>query len=1082
MNSNHEMPPDPADLLAHAAWLTSLARALVRDVNTADDLVQETWVASLRRPPSRALPLRPWLATVLRNLVASAGRRRKYDSARSVAVENHLRDTESAPNAEDLLARHQVLMRLAALVDNLDEPFRNTILLWYAEGLRPQEIARKQGIPEGTVRWRLKRGLDDLRCAITPQRQEVHRVLAPLLLVRQSPLKKIATSQTTGAAVRRGPSLRVALGGTFAGILALIWLSHESDKLRLALESLHANTGPTPSFLGSLAAHENPRDTAIVRGVVRTAEGVAIANALVTLNAQTPEPELPLTGGGILETYTYTSKPPGCCALRTAPTQVSNGDGVFFFRAPPGAYALSAAHPEAGTDATSPFTVAAASDNAQHALVLQHTGHRVSGRVRDVGGGILVGALVTLRAGEPGSTNAIQALTSAAGTFTVFLAPEHYEIGVRAPGYAPLRQKETVTHERTLDLIMAPANRVTGFVTDGVTNQPMDDADVWLVADRANITTSARTRTDASGAFSLDDLRSGVFQVCARKGALLGVSAPQRLITGEHSVPHPILLYPAASFSGTVKDHTGAAVPGAQVEAVQNIPPYDRLGAVTTDGAGHFETPGLLPGSYALRVRHEKYSPSKIFASTSKAAEPLSITMMPAAALIVRTNTSKNISKTSAGLELQITLPGVEQIARYQSRVRSDEAFIFNDLPAGTFSLVATDNEGQLSGLVEGTLEPGQTKKLDVFLSHGAFISGVVKTPEGRAVSDAHIRVWPRIKGFYSRELDITGADGKFRIGPFPAGAITVVAAATTPLFFLDKNDHPHMKTFNLDAAQEKADVVLTIPAPNGRVGGVVLDADGAFVAGAQVQALYADRLAVSEPPAASRVATTDSAGAFVIDDVADTHVTLSVAHPDFPSVVQENITLGDTSLRLRLPREARCSGLVRDRAGRTITSYSITAVPKDAKWADITDPPTQTVNAPHGQFSFMRLAPGPYELQVATGDGRVAQTQVTIDSTTAPLSLLVDEGISFPVLVLDATTGAPVPRVSIHASFVGGFSAGAYSDTNGLATIARIPPKTRVSLGAVPQDATHGRLDLWTDIPGETPSTPLVLRLPRMP
>jgi len=39
------------DLPAQAAWVRSLARHLVRDPERAEDLLQDTWVAALRRPP-----------------------------------------------------------------------------------------------------------------------------------------------------------------------------------------------------------------------------------------------------------------------------------------------------------------------------------------------------------------------------------------------------------------------------------------------------------------------------------------------------------------------------------------------------------------------------------------------------------------------------------------------------------------------------------------------------------------------------------------------------------------------------------------------------------------------------------------------------------------------------------------------------------------------------------------------------------------------------------------------------------------------------------------------------------------------
>src|SRR6185436_13028743 len=69
---NRSMNPDPTkappeEWLAHSRWLSKLARSLVVEEATADDLVQQTWFAALRNPPQRGRPARPWLARVLRN-------------------------------------------------------------------------------------------------------------------------------------------------------------------------------------------------------------------------------------------------------------------------------------------------------------------------------------------------------------------------------------------------------------------------------------------------------------------------------------------------------------------------------------------------------------------------------------------------------------------------------------------------------------------------------------------------------------------------------------------------------------------------------------------------------------------------------------------------------------------------------------------------------------------------------------------------------------------------------------------------------------------------------------------------------
>jgi len=56
------------DLARHTASLRALARALVRDESRAEDLVQDTVVVALERPPRSHGTPGAWLATVARRL------------------------------------------------------------------------------------------------------------------------------------------------------------------------------------------------------------------------------------------------------------------------------------------------------------------------------------------------------------------------------------------------------------------------------------------------------------------------------------------------------------------------------------------------------------------------------------------------------------------------------------------------------------------------------------------------------------------------------------------------------------------------------------------------------------------------------------------------------------------------------------------------------------------------------------------------------------------------------------------------------------------------------------------------------
>lgn len=154
---DRERRVDLENLMQRQGWLRALARSLVSDVNAADDLVQEIWVAALEHAPREGPSLRAWLRTVMRNLVRDRWRdgdsraMRERDVARHEAVDEH--SAERLDGAE-LVVR---------LVRELDEPYRTVVLLRYYDELAPREIAARLGVPVATVHTRLTRALERLR-------------------------------------------------------------------------------------------------------------------------------------------------------------------------------------------------------------------------------------------------------------------------------------------------------------------------------------------------------------------------------------------------------------------------------------------------------------------------------------------------------------------------------------------------------------------------------------------------------------------------------------------------------------------------------------------------------------------------------------------------------------------------------------------------------------------------------------------------------------------------------------------------------------------------------------------------------
>ena len=166
------------DLRQHAQWMQALACALVQDVATAEDLVQDTCVRALTRRPAQVRALRPWLRRVLLNLVWQHRR----SETRRVAREQASGPLPETTAPDELSERIEAQRILGEEFPHLRDPYRTTLWLRYYEDVEPSEIARRMGIPAGTVRWRIQRGLELLRSRLDERHGGCRATWCSLLL------------------------------------------------------------------------------------------------------------------------------------------------------------------------------------------------------------------------------------------------------------------------------------------------------------------------------------------------------------------------------------------------------------------------------------------------------------------------------------------------------------------------------------------------------------------------------------------------------------------------------------------------------------------------------------------------------------------------------------------------------------------------------------------------------------------------------------------------------------------------------------------------------------------------------------
>jgi RNA polymerase sigma-70 factor, ECF subfamily len=140
--------------------LLRYARALTRNTERADDLVQDTLVRALAKQHlwQAGTNLRAWLFTLMHNQNVNYVRRGVYQG-QNIDVEemsNVLAATTDPTASRQLYELNRALSQLA-------QEQRQAILLVGLEEFSYEETAAILNIPVGTVRSRLSRGRDQLR-------------------------------------------------------------------------------------------------------------------------------------------------------------------------------------------------------------------------------------------------------------------------------------------------------------------------------------------------------------------------------------------------------------------------------------------------------------------------------------------------------------------------------------------------------------------------------------------------------------------------------------------------------------------------------------------------------------------------------------------------------------------------------------------------------------------------------------------------------------------------------------------------------------------------------------------------------
>ena len=149
-----------------------VAFSIARDRTRAEDIVQEAflsiWRSRARYQPQRGAVV-TWIMSTVRNRAIDAVRLNGRHDDRRAGGEHTREGMQAAREVEDTAIERDQAARLRRVLARLPKEQRDVICLAYFGELSASEIADELSIPVGTVKGRMRLGLNKLRAEHTPE-------------------------------------------------------------------------------------------------------------------------------------------------------------------------------------------------------------------------------------------------------------------------------------------------------------------------------------------------------------------------------------------------------------------------------------------------------------------------------------------------------------------------------------------------------------------------------------------------------------------------------------------------------------------------------------------------------------------------------------------------------------------------------------------------------------------------------------------------------------------------------------------------------------------------------------------------
>lgn len=253
MSSPATPQPSIEQLLSDLSWLRSFAHTLV-SASEVEDLVQETAVRALSKPPKKKGNLRAWIKAIARNKALTD--QRQHQTRRRIELERivpTLGEGTEDQTPEDEAAYNESVRQLFRVISDLPEKHFEVLIAFYHQGRSQAELAREWNTTEKAVERRIARAKELCEAALRSQHGE--RWFAPCVVFIQGfdaltvgktavASSAASSSAVTGSGAALSPKYVAVAAAAAIGFGLIVPSLMESDQI------LDASSATTQAHLG----------------------------------------------------------------------------------------------------------------------------------------------------------------------------------------------------------------------------------------------------------------------------------------------------------------------------------------------------------------------------------------------------------------------------------------------------------------------------------------------------------------------------------------------------------------------------------------------------------------------------------------------------------------------------------------------------------------------------------------------------------------------------------------------------------------------------------------------------------------